>query len=135
MVLTSLSIHSTDSDRELVLSQHQDEQLRVYLKGAGVSASAHISIYTDAGDLNRYFQELGRLKRPWPGERSWSSIEGDFMLSVSCTSLGVVALQIELRALQGAPEEWWVKAGILLELGQLPEIARNSNAFFSSAPP
>jgi len=118
-----------------VLNHCQDEQLRVNLKGAEISASAHVSIFTDAGDLNRYFQELGKLERPWPGERSWASIEEDFLLSVTCTSLGIVAFRVELRGAQGAPEGWWVKAGILLELGQLPQIARKSNAFFSAAPP
>jgi len=135
MDLTSLSIHSTHSDCELVLNHCRDEQLRVNLKGAGISASAHVSIFTDAGGLNRYFQELGKLERPWPGERSWASIEEDFVLSVTCTSLGIVAFRVELRGAQGAPEGWWVKAGILLELGQLPQIARKSNAFFSAAPP
>lgn len=135
MALSSLSICSTESDRELVLSRHQNERIRVELRGAAVSAYADIWVYTDASDLNSFIQELGQFERPWRDGRSWSSVEGDFSISVTCTSLGVVKLRIELRAAQGEPEEWEVKAGLVLELGQLPKIAKEFNAFFTDTTP
>ena len=135
MALSSLSIRSTESDRELVLSQYQNERMRVSLKGAAVSAYADIWLYTDAPDLNSFIQEIGQFERPWQGERSWTSIEEDFSLSATCTSLGVVEFRIELRAAQGEPEEWRVKAGLVFEFGQLPKIAKEFNAFLTDTPP
>ena len=135
MVLSTLSIRSTESDREFVLSQYQNERMRVDLKGAAISAYADIWLYTDAPDLNSFIQQLGQFENPWQGERSWSSVEGDFSLSATCTSLGAVQFCIELQAAQGAPEEWRVKAGLVVEFGQLPQIAKKFNAFFTDAPP
>ena len=135
MASSSLTIRSTESDRELVLSQYQNKRMRVDLRGASVSAFADIWIYTDAPDLNRFIQELGQFERPWHGELSWSSVEGDFSLSATCTSLGAVEFRIELRAAQGEPEEWRVKAGLVLEFGQLPKIAKEFNAFLTDTPP
>ena len=126
----SLSIHSTASRRELVFSQHKNDYLHVELKGLEVSASAAVWAYTDADGINDLFQELGGLEVPWQGERSWISIEGDFSLFATCTSLGSVTFRVEIRGSQGAPEEWRVNAGLVVEFGQLEQIARSSNAFF-----
>ncbi|MBC2729525.1 DUF6228 family protein [Thiobacillus sp.] len=126
----SLSIRSTASKRELVFSQRQDERFHVELKGFEVSASTDVWAYTDAAGLNNLFQELGSLDKPWQGDRSWGAIEGDFSLSATCTSLGSVTFRVKIRGAQGAPEEWEVSAGLVIEFGQLEQIARSSNAFF-----
>jgi hypothetical protein len=104
--------------------------LHVALKDFEVSASADVWAYTDADGLNKLFQELDGLESPWRGERSWASIEGDFSLFATCTSLGHVTFRVEMRGSQGAPEEWRVNAGLVIEFGQLEQIARSSNAFF-----
>ena len=124
------SIHSTSSTRELVFSAHKDASFRVELKGFEVSASADVWAYTDANGLNEFFQELGRFERPWQGQHSWASIEGDFSLAATCTTLGNVTFRVTLLGLQGAPEEWRVEAGLVTELGQLEKIAKFSGMFF-----
>ncbi|WP_147424425.1 DUF6228 family protein [Vogesella indigofera] len=129
---TLLSIRSTSSRRELVFSHHRDEYFHVELKGFELSAATDIWAYTDANGLNQFFQELAEFKKPWQGQHSWASIEQDFHLSAICTSLGSVAFQVELRGLQGAPEEWCVEAGLVSEFGQLEQIAKNAEAFFNA---
>lgn len=130
-----LSIHSTSSRRELVVSGHRDEYFHVELKGFELSAETDIWVYTDANGLNNFLQGLGALVSPWQGERSWAAIEGDFSLYATCTSLGSVTLRVELRGLQGAPEAWRVQAGLVLEFGQLEQIAEAASAFFNPSRP
>ncbi|MDD1607801.1 MAG: DUF6228 family protein, partial [Methylococcaceae bacterium] len=96
-----------------------------------VSASTEVWAYTDANGLNEFFQELGCLERPWQGQRSWASIEGEFSLSATCTSLGNVTFHVTLFGLQGAPEEWSVQAGLETDFGQLEQIAKHVKLFFN----
>lgn len=130
---TLLSIRSTSSHRKLVFSQHRDEYFRVELKGFELSATTDIWAYTDANGLNQFFQEIAGFKKPWQGQHSWASIEQDFRLSATCTSLGSVTFQVELRGLQGTPEEWRVEAGLDSEFAQLEQIAKNAEAFFNAS--
>jgi hypothetical protein len=110
----------------------KNECFHVELKGFEVAAGANISAYTDATGLNRFFQELGRFDKPWQGKKTWASIESDFSISANCTSLGSVTFCVELRGLQGAPEEWRVDVGLVSEFGQLEQIAKNSESFFNA---
>ncbi len=126
------SIHSTSSRRELIFSAHKDDYFHVELKGFDVSASADVYAYTDAQGLNNLFQELGHLEKPWQGQRSWASIEQDFSISATCTSLGNVTFNITLLGLQGAPEAWRVEVGLVTELGQLEQIAKDAEIFFNA---
>jgi len=126
----SLSIRSMVSRREIVFSQRQDERFHIELKGFEVSASADVWTNTDASALNNLFQDIGGLASPWQGERAWGSIEEDFVLSATCTSLGSVIFRVEIRGAQGTPEEWRVNAGLVVEFGQLEQIAMSSNVFF-----
>lgn len=126
------SIHSTSSRRELVFSAHKGEYFHVELKGFDVTASTDVWAYTDANGLNEFFQELGRAERPWQGQRSWTSIEGDFSLSATCTSLGNVTFHVALLGLPGAPEEWRVEAGLETDFGQLEQIAKHAGLFFNA---
>lgn len=123
------TIHSTASSRELVFWDFRNDYFRVELKGE-VSATLDVYAYTDALGLSRFFAELAGCDRPWNGERSWSSLEGEFFISAICSSTGNVLFTVKLSGLPGAPEEWSVSAGIESELGQLAQIARSAALFF-----
>ena len=101
------------------------------LKGFEISAAAEIWAYTDAKGLANLFEELGTLNRPWTEEHSWVSIERDFSIFATCTPLGSATFRIELSGLQGASEEWEVRAGIQVEFGQLEQIARHAKTVFN----
>ena len=127
---------STHSDCELVLNHCRDEQLRGKFEGCrNFRIGARINLYRCRRSQPGIFRSLenskgrGRVKGPGPQLKKISCFRSPVHL------LGIVAFRVELRGAQGAPEGWWVKAGLLLELGQLPQIARKSNAFFSAAPP
>lgn len=124
-----LSIHSTSSDRELLFTENTGECFRVELKGFSLSAATEIWAL-DAIGLSQFFEELGKLERPWQGQRTWASVEGDFSLSATCSSLGAVTFRVELHQLPGAPEEWQFGAGIATEFGQLERLGKAAKEFF-----
>ncbi len=126
----SFSIHSISSSRELIFTDRRGEYFKVYIKG-DVSAFVEVWAYTDANGLSGLFQELASYEKPWQGEESWGSIEGEFVISATCSPLGEVLFAIQLYGLQGAPEEWKVSVGLATEFGQLSNIAKHAKEFFS----
>jgi hypothetical protein len=118
-----INIRSCSSNRELRITYASDLYLVVELIGFPVSAKAEVWVETgDAAGLQAFLADLGRQGRPWNGARKWGSIEGDFKLSATCSALGNVVFNVEMRGLQGATEEWAVTAGIDYELGQLERL-------------
>ena len=73
--------------------------------------------------LLAFLADFGKQERPWNGMREWQSIEDDFKLSATCTALGNVVFNVQMRGLQGAPEEWVVTAGIDYELGRFEHLS------------
>ncbi|MCW2241617.1 DUF6228 family protein [Azospirillum canadense] len=126
------SIRSSESGREISFSNWSGERFHVELKGDLVSASTEVWMYADADadGLSGFFEELGGCDKPWQGQRSWASIERDFCIAASCTSLGNVTFEVGLRGQQSAPEEWRVSVGLVVEFGQLAQIARRAKTFF-----
>ena len=101
------------------------------MKGAAISASKRVWAPTTEGiGLNTFFQELASFKTPWQDARGWGSLEEDFEISVTCTTLGQVVFLVKLSGLSGETEEWVAQTGLETELGQLEKIARNANVFF-----
>ena len=124
------SIKSASSSQELTIFNRDGEYFEVQLAGV-VSAHIRVYAYTDEQGLNNLFQKLGGMNKPWKGELAWESLEGEFKISVSCSSLGQVQFNIALWGLPGHPEEWRVNSGLVSEFGQLHAIANRANRFFS----
>jgi hypothetical protein len=126
------TIHSVDSEKELVFSLYQGEQFQVDLKGYEVSAMVNVwnggKCYSSS--LPHFFKNLAFHKKPWSGSKEWGSLDGELKISATCTTLGQVAFAVELRQAVSGPEEWLVKASIVTELGQLDKIAKDARAFF-----
>lgn len=123
---TVLSIRSIASNRELAIGKGRDGYLVVELTGHRVTAVTEVWVEVDAPGLVHFLAELGHLEQPWVGERTWSSIERDLDLSVSCTALGAVTFRVRIAGLSGAPEAWEVAVGIETEFGQLQRIGRDA---------
>lgn len=119
-----INIRSCTSNRELRISYARDSYLLVELVGFPVSASVEVWVETGgAASLQAFLADLGKQERPWTGMREWQSIEDDFKLAATCTALGHVVFNVQMRGLQGAPEEWAVTAGIGYELGRLERLS------------
>ncbi|MGY0653105.1 DUF6228 family protein [Luteimonas sp. A537] len=113
----------------MFLSPHGD-YFTVELRGASVQATHTVWAHTDARGLANLFARLATYERPWSGNERWESIEGEFLLSATCSPLGEVNFSVRILGLQGAPEEWQVSASLTTELGQLPKVAAGAHRFF-----
>jgi hypothetical protein len=119
-----LSILSTTSNRALEIGEGTESYLSVCIVGYPVTATTEVWIEAgDVSSLANFFVILGESGGPWKGAKTWSSLEGDFKLSATCSALGVVTFDVELCGLQGAPEEWRITAGLETEFGQLDGFA------------
>ena len=133
-----LVIRSNNSDRELVFSNLEghpgDEYFQVEIRGFELRAKTRVYAYgTDAGSLNEIFQRLGQLDRPWSDAKTWNSLEGEFSLAITCDKLGHVRFKITIQTVdsRGPAEEVYVAAGLTLDLGALPSIAKDAQKFFA----
>jgi hypothetical protein len=124
------SIHSVNSERELTFSSFQGEQFQVEFKGSGIYALTGVWVDNHVQSLSVFFEELTRFTTPWQGVREWESLEGEFSISATCTTLGQVDFSIEIRHYGGGTEAWFVQGSLVTELGQLEKIARDAKAFF-----
>lgn len=129
------TIHSVNSEKELIFSSYENEYFRVELKGTDVYA------YTEVWDaawvdvtfkgLDRFLDQLAKNGQPWHGEQKWTSLDHEFSLCVSCSKTGQVTFQVELDPHPGNGESWFVKANIMTELGHLEKIAKDAELFFT----
>jgi hypothetical protein len=128
----TFSIKSTTSDREICFSKYDGEDFIVEVKG-NVSGSTKVYGYAPHTDnLAHWFSELGLHAEGWVETKTWESLEGEFKLSASCSSLGQVHFELSLRMLQGADEEAYIKVGLETELGQIEGISNEASRFFES---
>ena len=95
-----------------------------------MSASTDVWATTDNNGLNAFFQEIASFKNPWQGTRDWGSLEGEFEISATCTTLGHVIFEVKMAGQIGGTEEWKAQFCLETELGQLETIARNASIFF-----
>ena len=126
----SFSIKSNHSERELAFLSREGDDFWVELKG---TVSVKLNVYgycPHSNDLADWFEKLGSYNVPWPDELSWESLEGEFKISVECSSLGHVNFIISLKELPGTHEESRIHVGIQTELGQIKRISNGARKFF-----
>ena len=126
----TFSIKSTSSDREIFFSKYDGEDFFVELRG---NVTATIKVYGYAPhtyDLAHWFAELGEQDTSWDEAKLWESLEGEFKISATCSSLGQVHFELSLRILPGADEEAYLQVGLETELGQIENISNGASKFF-----
>jgi Family of unknown function (DUF6228) len=131
--MENFTIYSASSDRSVTFSNHSGDYFQVDLKGENLAARIKVYAYTDAFGLNTLFQELATHSKPWAEAKKWESLEGEFSISATCSTLGNVLFHINMRMLPGHPEESSLSTGISSELGQISNIAKEAERFFSSS--
>jgi len=109
------------------------DRWQVTLSLPGLSASAEVDAFAYDGEntLGLLFRRMADDWWGWEGERTWSSLEGDFDLAATHDRLGHVALQVRLRSGPYA-EDWVAKGTIWLDAGQLHAVARDAAALTST---
>src|SRR5215207_9381053 len=104
-----------------------------------VSASTKIPAYGPQGELTRFFDGMAADRAGWEGEKSWESVgailtlKGTRYTSKDSGQRGETRVLMEV-VLKSLLEDWWVKAGLILGLGQLEEVAAEVRRFFPAMP-
>ncbi|WP_392533075.1 DUF6228 family protein [Nostoc sp. C117] len=122
------SIKSTDTGAKLEFFNFRNDYFTLMLSSPALNASKDIWLYTendysDFQSLVNFFKEIARAWKGWEGKKTWSSIEGDFVLSCTSDKLGHITLQIELVQLDEI-ETWSANFNLKTEAGQLEKISK-----------
>jgi len=111
----------TDSDSKSFL---------VTVNTRGWSIEQRASAYL-APDLGDYFTNLAAHWKGWKGEKTWSTLEGEFELSASTDRLGHITLVFGLH--QGFSGGGWKLQGeIELEAGALEALAAQAREVWAA---
>lgn len=127
-------IHSVSSDRNVRFFDRRGDEFIVELEGRGVAATQWVSAFTDADGLACWMEDLASSGTAWKGTKSWSTLEGEFQITATCSALGAVNFNVTLSGLPGHSEQWRVSAGVDSELGLLPSLAEQARQFFEDQP-
>lgn len=131
--MKTFTIKSNASDLALEFSDIESESFTVRLESNHISASRKVYDYPDIHRFPDLLERLALHDKPWDGEISWESLEGEFKFSASCSSLGSVTFRVMLNSYFGG-EDWNVETIILSEMGQLQVFARSARLFFGATP-
>ena len=105
----------------------------VEFRGIQVQASTTVYLHTAFDGLDKMFQELGRLERPWDGAKEWNSIEKDLFIAVTCSRIGHVRFEIDILRQNDLQEQSSVSAGLMTDLASLQSIAKDAQTLFGQA--
>ena len=125
-VVEAFVIESRDAGASLALRANSRAYFLAELRSAGLAATALVSRYMSFG-LADFFGGIAADWTGWEGVREWSSLEGELALDAESDRTGHVHLRVGLRC--GAPPEWETHAGLLLESGQLDQLASAAQGF------
>jgi hypothetical protein len=82
-----------------------------------------------------FFWDLAAHWRGWQGVKDHESLEGHLRLEAEAAdSLGHIRLRICLRGVD-APHLWMAETSLIVEAGQLDDLARRAEGYFGTASP
>ena len=130
--MEKFSITSSTSNEQFIFSERNGEFFDFEVVGEDLRAVIKVSTYTDDLGIFNLFQKVGGYTRPWDGEESWESLEGEFVITLTCNSTGTVIIQVKLTQWNSGSEDWHLTAHLNTELGLLQQVANEASAFFNA---
>ena len=120
--------------REPVDAARPTDYFSIRVTGKKLDASARVYAFSPhSRSLPRLFEEAAAEWQGWDGVKSWESLEREFEIRCSNDRRGHVTAGIELRS--GLYHlDWYVQFAVLVEAGQLDELARRAREFFGVCP-
>ncbi|MGH8000749.1 MAG: DUF6228 family protein [Brasilonema sp.] len=129
-----VTIKSTSTDAKLEFLNLGNNYFTVLFESKTMSVCKDVWLYTvddysDCQSLVNLFREMARAWKGCEGEKTWSCIEGDFVLYCTSDKLGHINLEVELFQFDGL-EPWSAKLNLNTEAGQLEKISNEVAMFF-----
>jgi len=125
-----LRLPSCEDGAVLELDAHNSDYFRATLRHRGLVAESLVGSYQSFG-LPEFLGEMARDWRGWAGERQWTSFETELTLRATADRTGHIALEVRLQG--GTYPKWYAQATLILEAGQLEQLALTASRFESSA--
>jgi hypothetical protein len=123
----SVIIKSVHDGTTLEFFDHVGGYYKVSLRGSDYHGAARV--YADEPvHLGVFFRDLATHWRGWQGKKEWGSLEGELALTATSDSTGHTSLSVRLRS-GPYPYDWCLSTTLLLEAGQLEQIAVQMEAF------
>jgi Family of unknown function (DUF6228) len=123
-------IDSRQDEAWLELRPLNDDYLVAVVSSRGLHAEALVGTYMPIGFAN-FFTEMAVEWKGWAGHRGWNSLEDEIGLRATSERTGHVFLEVVLQA--GSPARWRATMTLLVEAGQLEQLADRARAFESEA--
>jgi len=118
----SVTIKSVKDATRLTFSEPAGESFMASLESVHFSGRVVVSTY-HSGPPSLMFDDIARQWRGWDGKKEWAALEGQLRLTASSDLTGHIELLVIMRDYSD-PAEWRLQATLLLEAGQLEELAR-----------
>jgi hypothetical protein len=128
--MDTVVIKSVYTSATLTFSEKDGEYFNVVYEGAAVKLQKRVWGYTDCQDLVNFFQFIAKEYKGWNGVRKWASIEGEFVLSATCDSLGHVMFSLTICEFN-EHETWESNVSLGIESGQTESIVKKMEKFFA----
>ena len=125
-----LAIHSAYSDRSITLRDAVSDYFVAELRGDDILAVLRVYAWNSGESIGQFFARVCEERMPWGTTHKWVSVEGEFIISASCSNLGQVCFRVEMSC-RTENAAWDVNAEVVTELGQLPRIGADAAAFCS----
>lgn len=129
--MNAFIVKSAETDARLVFSQRVGDDFLVEFQSQQLQVVHSVCGYTDPQGVARLFQEAAAYSRPWQGQLLYQSLEQEFSIAASCSSLGAISLEVGFSRV-GARHEWSATTTIQIEFGQLSALASNAQRFFGA---
>jgi len=127
----SLVLKSAHGGAEVRLQRPDATTIDVEINAAGLHARNGV-YELDASSLAQFFKDMARDWRGWPDAREWKSLDSDFSLSCTTDGLGHVFVRLQLYS-DCSRTGWAAGADLVLEAGQLDDLARDAARLFKSS--
>jgi hypothetical protein len=84
-----------------------------------------------SGGFGDFFDFMAANWTGWAEVKEWRSLEGELVLRARSDRTGHVYLHVRLRC--GAPAKWTAEMDLVLEAGQLEQLANRARQFEESS--
>jgi hypothetical protein len=107
------------------------EDFNIKIAGPAYSGIKQVYLYDGPYGLIDLFDKIAKNWKGWKGEIKWGSLENEFTISAIADKLGHIELKVQIQENTGG-DFWIVNGRIMIESGQLDQIAKEIKAFFNT---
>ncbi|HYV39939.1 MAG TPA: DUF6228 family protein [Gemmataceae bacterium] len=96
-----------------------------------INLTASARVYHYGPTLVCLFDEIAAEWRGWDESKMWESLEGELKLRCGNDRRGHITIQAQFRS-GHYDHDWFVQSAVIVEAGQLDDIARRARKFFGA---